>query len=63
MKNLNGENVVLTDEKMEAICSLIDNDTHRECEDAETNEEYLKKVVELHPDFEEVLKTEFNLVF
>lgn len=59
-----GENFELTQELMDTIGSYMDDDM-REDVHAElapcTPEEFLKRYLELDPDFEELLESEFDI--
>ena len=59
-----GEDFKLTQDLMDAIASYMDDDkretVHAELAPCEP-EEFLKRYLELDPDFEELLKNEFSI--
>ena len=59
-----GENFELTQELMDTIASYMDDDkreqVHAELAPCEP-EEFLKRYLELDPDFEELLNNEFSI--
>lgn len=64
MIKINGIKVEITDELMNTIATYMDDDiretVHYELAPC-THEEFLKRYLELDPNFENVLKTEFSI--